>query len=249
MKAEFTDGTVAGDSVQTWTGAIFASLYATYYAQLAGYSTDASFNLLITQVVLAMIGNIMSWFLIDRAGRRILTVYGTLGIGIILWIMGGLAIGGSHDQRKGAVAMVLLYFWLYNLTLGATGYTYLTEVATARLRAKTISIGIATQSCSGLMWSFVLPYLFNPDKANLGGKVGFIFGGMAIPCFIFLWCFQPETAGRSYEELDELFMRKVPARAFRSYKTDAGAKERLDASRSNSGQSGVESRAEQFNVE
>ncbi|KAJ9608013.1 hypothetical protein H2200_008092 [Cladophialophora chaetospira] len=225
---------IAPLSVQIFTGSIFASLYTTYYAQLAGYSTTTSFKILIIQQVLAMTGNIMSWFLIDRAGRRVLTVYGTLALAIVLCIMGGLAIGGSRTQVKGAIAMVLLYIWLYSLTIGATGFTYLTEVATARLRAKTVSIGLATQSCFGLMWTFVLPYLFNPDKANLGGKVGFIFGGMSIPCFILLWCYQPETAGRSYEELDELFMKNVPARAFKKYTTEAGDKAHEAASRSSS---------------
>jgi hypothetical protein len=183
-----------------------------------------SFKLLVVQQVLAMTGNMMSWTLIDRAGRRGLTVYGTLGLTALLWIMGGLAVGGSRAQLKGAVAMVLVYAWLYNLTIGATAYTYLTEVATARLRAKTIAIGLATQSGFGLMWSFVLPYLFNPDKADLGGKVGFIFGGLAIPCFVFLWWYQPETAGRSYDELDEMFMKRVPARAFGRYQTEARAR-------------------------
>jgi hypothetical protein len=183
-----------------------------------------SFKLLVVQQVLAMTGNMMSWTLIDRWGRRGLTVYGTLGLTALLWIMGGLAVGGSRAQLKGAVAMVLVYAWLYNLTIGATAYTYLTEVATARLRAKTVAIGLAAQSCFGILWSFVLPYLFNPDKADLGGKVGFIFGGLAIPCFVFLWWYQPETARRSYDELDEMFMKKVPARAFARYQTEARAR-------------------------
>ena len=208
-------------SVQMFTGIVFAASYSTYYAQLAGYSTSMSFKLQICQQVISMVGNIMSWYLIDKVGRRALTVYGTIGLTVILWIMGGLAVGGSPGELKGTVAMILLYCWFYNVTIGATAYTLLTEVATARLRVKTIAIGLAVQSCFGLMWSFVLPYLFNPDKANLGGKVGFIFGGLSVPCIIFLWWYQPETAGRSYEELDEMFMKKVPARSFKNYKTEA----------------------------
>ena len=38
---------------------------------------------------------------------------------------------------------------------------------------------------------------------------------------VYLYVYQPETAGRSYEELDELFMKRVPARKFKTYKTDA----------------------------
>jgi len=34
-----------------------------------------------------------------------------------------------------------------------------------------------------------------------------------------LWVYQPETAGRTYKELDELFAMKVPGRKFKSTKT------------------------------
>lgn len=67
------------------------------------------------------------------------------------------------------------------------------------------------------MWGFVLPYLFNPNKANLGAKVTFIFGGVSIFSIVYLWYFQPESAGISYEMLDELFIKRVPARKFKSY--------------------------------
>lgn len=207
-----------------FTGIVFAASYSTYYAQLAGYSTAMSFKLQITQQVISMIGNIMSWYLIDKVGRRVLTVYGTAALTVILWVMGGLAVGGSPTELRGCVAMILVYCWLYNVTLGATAYTLLVEVATPRLRVKTIGIGLAVQSCFSIMWSFTLPYLFNPNRANLGGKVGFIFGGLSIPCIIFLWWYQPETAGRSYEELDEMFVKKIPARQFKTYATEAEKK-------------------------
>jgi len=74
------------------------------------------------------------------------------------------------------------------------------------------------------MWSFVLPYLFNPDHANLGAKISFIFGGLSVLCFIYLYFYQVETAGRSYEELDELFIKKIPAKKFKGYVTDAESK-------------------------
>lgn len=71
------------------------------------------------------------------------------------------------------------------------------------------------------MWGFVLPYLFNPDKANLGAKVAFIFGGLCVLSLVYLYFYQPETKGRSYEELDEMFMKHVTARDFKDYATEA----------------------------
>ncbi len=67
------------------------------------------------------------------------------------------------------------------------------------------------------MWGFTLPYLFNPDKANLGAKVTFIFGGLSVLSIVYLWFCQPESAGMSYEMLDELFINRIPARKFKAY--------------------------------
>jgi hypothetical protein len=65
--------------------------------------------------------------------------------------------------------------------------------------------------------------------AGWGQKIGIFFGGITIlyliPCV--LWF--PETKGRTYHELDELFTRRVPAWRFASTKTshqeEVGARE------------------------
>lgn len=214
-------------SIQALSGVVFAAGYSTYYMQLAGYSTQTSFKLQIVQQIMSLIGNVMSYLVIDRVGRRNVMLYGLAVLTVILMLTGGLAVVGSQGGNpsapgavKGTVALILVYCWWYNLTIGAAGYTILTEVATSRLRIKTIAIGLALQNALYTMWSFVLPYLFNPNEANLGAKVTFIFGGLSVICLGYLWVYQPETAGRTYSELDEMFIKRVPARKFKAYTTD-----------------------------
>ena len=55
---------------------------------------------------------------------------------------------------------------------------------------------------------------------GFSARVTFIFGGLSVLCVVYLWYYQPETTNRSYEELDEMFMKKVPARKFKSYETE-----------------------------
>ncbi|KAJ6015316.1 hypothetical protein N7540_009907 [Penicillium herquei] len=217
-------------SIQALSGVVFASGYSTYYMELAGYSTPMSFRLQIAQQIMSLVGNVMSYFVIDRIGRRNVMIYGLSVLTVILMLTGGLAVVGSQTGNpnaegaiRGTVALILIYCWWYNLTIGSAGYTILTEVSTSRLRIKTIAIGLALQNALYTMWSFVLPYLFNPNEANLGAKVTFIFGGLSVICLAYLWFFQPETAGRSYAELDEMFISKVPARKFKEYRTDTEA--------------------------
>jgi SP family general alpha glucoside:H+ symporter-like MFS transporter len=162
---------IAPLSIQAIGGVIFIAGYSTYYQQLAGYSTAESFKLFIALQIVSMFGNVCSWDLVDRLGRRFLTLWGTGVLTILLLIVGGLATAGSPNCIKGAISLMILYGWIYNITIGSTAYNLLAEVATSRLRVKTIAIGICCQSLWYTMWSFTLPYLFNPDHANLGAKV------------------------------------------------------------------------------
>jgi MFS transporter, SP family, general alpha glucoside:H+ symporter len=55
------------------------------------------------------------------------------------------------------------------------------------------------------------------------GKLGFFFGGLAALCYVWAYFRVPETQGRTYEELDLLFSKKVPARKFKGYEVDIAA--------------------------
>ncbi len=77
-------------TIQTFSGVAFVASYATYYQQLAGYSTTASFHLFIAQQVLSGAGNVCSWFLVDKIGRRPLTLWGMVILTALLLITGGM---------------------------------------------------------------------------------------------------------------------------------------------------------------
>jgi MFS transporter, SP family, general alpha glucoside:H+ symporter len=76
-------------TIQTFSGVAFVGSYSTYYQQLAGYSTAASFRLFIVQQILSGAGNVVSWFLVDRVGRRKLTLWGMVVLTATLLITGG----------------------------------------------------------------------------------------------------------------------------------------------------------------
>ncbi|KAH6712480.1 general substrate transporter, partial [Leptodontidium sp. MPI-SDFR-AT-0119] len=209
--------TVGPFTIQAFCGILFIVGYSVYYIQLAGYSTQESFRLNIAQQTLSIVGNIVSWFLIDRVGRRNLMLYGLSLLITLLFITGGLAVAGTAAAIKGTVAMILLFGCVYNASIGAASYTVLVEISTPRLRSKTVSIAIAMQSSFDIMWAFVLPYIFNPDHANLGAKTSFIFGGFSILCIAYLWWYHPETRGRTFQELDEMFANHVSTRKFKTY--------------------------------
>jgi SP family general alpha glucoside:H+ symporter-like MFS transporter len=211
--------TVMPLTVQALSGVAFISGYSTYYFQLAGLTVKRSFELSCAAQGLSIAGNIASWFIIDRVGRRPLIVYGMWFLTALLLVTGGLATSSEPNLLLGTVGLIMFYNFAFNIVIGAVAYTIIAEIPTARLRTKTIAISITIQQAIYTIEIFVLPYIFNPDQANLGAKTAFIFGGFSVICCMVLWIFMPETANRSFQEIDEMFFHQVPPRKFKTYVT------------------------------
>lgn len=69
------------------------------------------------------------------------------------------------------------------------------------------------------MWQFVLPYMFNVDEANMGSSINFIFAGCCFVSIFGYFFYLPETANRSFEKIDEMYLNNVPPRKFKSYES------------------------------
>lgn len=67
--------------------------------------------------------------------------------------------------------------------------------------------------------------MINPTAWGWRGKTGFFWGGGALLTSIWAYWRLPETKGRTFEELDILFAKRVPARKFKSYQVDAYSEE------------------------
>jgi MFS transporter, SP family, general alpha glucoside:H+ symporter len=133
--------------LQTLCGILFVNGYLTYFAELSGFTTSMSYNISIIYAVLSILGNFIAIGCIDKIGRRSLTVYGIISLTALLFITAGVACVGSVPATKATVILFLLYSLLYNASLGTTGYAVLTELPTARLRSKTVSLGVSFQYC------------------------------------------------------------------------------------------------------
>lgn len=208
-------------TIQALSGVSFISFYGTYYFQLAGNSVQRSFQLSCGAQGLSIAGNIVSFFLIDSVGRRPLIFWGMCSLTVLLMVTGGLATSSEPGPLTGTVGLIMLYNFVFNLVIGSVAYTVISEIPTNKLRSKSIAISLTFQQTLYTVQLFVLPYIFNPDKANLGAKTSFIFGGFAVLSCIYLWFYHPETANRSFQEIDELFFKKVPARRFKSFVTSS----------------------------
>ncbi|KAJ0304906.1 hypothetical protein COL516b_005687 [Colletotrichum fioriniae] len=108
----------------------------------------------------------------------------------------------------------------FQLSIGAVGYAVGGETASPRLRQKTYSINVMSNTAAACLVTQLMPFLINPSNANLGGKVAFVFFGPSLLCSIYLYFCFPEMKGRSYLELENMFQKRLPTREFKNYHSE-----------------------------
>ncbi|KAI1780363.1 putative maltose permease [Hypoxylon cercidicola] len=199
--------------------------YGTYFFEQAGLPTGDAFNMGIGFLAVGWVGTVISWFFIARFGRRRIFNIGLLVLIILMFIIGILdSIPGRPSGVAWAEsALMLIWNGAYDLTVGPITFVILGECSATRVRSKTIAVATAVQAVFGIAMTVAIPYMINPAEANMQGKLGYFYGGLGVLCLIWGYFRIPETKGRTYEELDILFERRIPARQFKGYQVDVAA--------------------------
>ncbi|KAJ5740389.1 general substrate transporter [Penicillium malachiteum] len=203
------------------SGLGFVQNYGSLMYQFLGIGDRESFLIQIGAQILSISGATLSFLIGDFYGRRPMFLGGCIALTLLLLCMG---IAGSVNTTAGitaAVGFYTMYNFVFNIGVGSNVYAIAGEVPTSVLRTKTLAISLIVSNAVNTMWSFVAPYMFNPGYGDLKAKIGFVFGGFMLFFIAGAWYLVPETRMRTYEELDELFMNRVPTREFKKYVTVA----------------------------
>ncbi|KAI6365780.1 hypothetical protein MCOR25_005269 [Pyricularia grisea] len=195
---------------QHLVGIIFVLGYSTYFFKLVG--VQQSFDLGVGVTACGVLGNICSWFVVERFGRRLIFVGGMAALTGLLFLIGIMDVVPTAAAGWVMASSTVVYAFVYFMTIGAMAFAILGEASSTSLRAKTISLATATQAICGIVFNFAIPYMVNPDEGNMGGKVGFVFGGLALMGTVGSWVWVPELKGKTFDEIDRLFAAKVPPR-------------------------------------
>lgn len=151
-------------------------------------------------------------------GRRAIYNTGMVFMTLLLFVIGFLSIPTNNKGAVWAMATLMdIWTFTYQMTVGPICFVIISEISATRLRSKTIAIATAVQAAATIVTTVAMPYMLNTEEANLGGKAGFLFGGISFLCLV--WCYLrlPESRGRTFEELDILFQRRIPARQFKNF--------------------------------
>lgn len=209
-------------SAMAWSIQILSGLslpfYAVVFFQAAGLSTEESFNLNVGMTALGFVGTCCSFFLIPRYGRRTLYFGGLCVLTGLMLLVGFVGIAPRRNSVVNAeAALLIVWFFVYFLTVGPVAYVIFSETSATRLRGHTVAIALMAYSTLGIVYNVASPYLINTTEADLGAKTALIYGSISLLSCI--WCYfrLPECKGRTFEELDIMFERNVPTREFKNY--------------------------------
>jgi len=151
-----------------------------------------------------------------KFGRRSLYLWGQIIMGFILVIVGclGLATPTHVNAQWGIGAMILIYTFTYNITVGPICYSLVAEISSTRLRNQTVVLARDLYNITGMVANVLAPHMLNPASWNWGAKAGFFWAGVCLLCSVWTFFRLPEPKGRTFAELDVLFNAKISARNF-----------------------------------
>ncbi|OFY00431.1 MAG: MFS transporter [Bacteroidetes bacterium GWE2_41_25] len=175
--------------------------YAPRIFELSGLSnSDSLFQSIligITNSIFTMVGLV----LIDRVGRKILLISGSIGMSICLGLV-ARAFYTNEFSGYGLLVFLLLYIVFFGFSTGAVIWVLIAEIFPNRVRGKGQSLGSFTHWFFAALITFLFPVVAKTSHSGVG--YGFMFFSvMMIIQAIVVWKYFPETKGITLEELGE----------------------------------------------
>lgn len=147
----------------------------------------------------------VSWFIIERAGRRKLFLWGTVGqcVSMILVFACLIPQNGTGPSAKGAGVGLFTYIASFGATWLPLPWLYPAEINPIRTRGRANAVSTITN------WLFnFLIVMVTPIMISSIGWGTYLFFAIVNACFLpIIYFLYPETARRSLEEIDLIFAK------------------------------------------
>lgn len=175
--------------------------YAPAVFRSAGWKIDAA--LFSTFIIgAANVGfTLISFWTIDRYGRKPLYIVGSLGMAAALALLACAVLTG-HFRGPIVLALILTYLAFFDSCIGPVFWTLVPEIFPSRIRGTAMTVPVLTQWVSNAMVVLFFPLAFN--QAGKAVTLGFLCA-MALAQAVFTWYFVPETKNKPLEEIEEFW--------------------------------------------
>ncbi|OCK90418.1 general substrate transporter [Cenococcum geophilum 1.58] len=206
--------TILGTSLQMmqqWTGINFIFYFGTTFFQELGTISNPFLIGLITTLV-NVCSTPLSFWAIERIGRRPLLIWGACGMFVCEFIVAiiGVTDGSNHKAVSAMISFICIYIFFFATTWGPGAWVVIGEIFPLPIRSR--GVGLAT--ASNWLWNCIIavitPYMVGTDKGNLGARVFFIWGSLCVLCFLYAYFLIYETKGLTLEQVDRMMEETTP---------------------------------------
>ena len=236
--------TILGTSLQMmqqWTGVNFIFYFGTTFFQDLG-TIDNPFLISLITTLVNVCSTPISFWTIERFGRRTILLWGALGMVVSQFIVAiaGTVDGSNPATVRAEIAFICLFIFFFASTWGPGAWVVIGEIFPLPIRSR----GVALSTASNWLWNCIIavitPYMVGEDKGNLGPKVFFVWGSLCTCALVYTYFLVPETKGLSLEQVDRMFEETSPRTSARwkphtTFAADMGMASGRDSSHSPTG--------------
>lgn len=182
-------------------------------------------NVLSAISICAFIAN--SFIVVRYGNRRVLLITGLLICGTLQLIIATVYHNAPNARATGKVTIGLtgIYMFSYNGLISTYAWLCGGELPSQRLRSHTFGLAASAGFVGAWLTQFTAPYFINPRELDWGPRYGFIWFPSCVVSATWVFFFLPEVKNRTLEEIDEMFEKRLPARAFGGYRCVGAAGE------------------------
>jgi sugar porter (SP) family MFS transporter len=146
----------------------------------------------------SLIFTIISMFFIDKAGRKLLVIYGTVLLAILVAVLGILFLMGSTCNLL-LFLLILIATGVFAASQGIVIWVYISEVIPDRIRARASSFAFSSYWFFNLLTALLCPVVTGFGK----GILLLLFAAITIGSLFFFRKYLADTKGKSLEALED----------------------------------------------
>lgn len=187
---------------QQFVGINVALYYAPRIFESMGAAKDASMLQTVVMGLVNVIFTVIAIVTVDKYGRKILLMIGSIGMAVGMFAIGGLAffkvIGVS------TLVFIIIYTASFMMSWGPITWVLISEIFPNKIRGRAIAIAVAAQWAANYFISSTYPAMMEFS----GGMTYSFYGLMSLLSFLFVWKMVPETKGKTLEEMESLWSKE-----------------------------------------
>ncbi|MDF1547550.1 MAG: D-xylose transporter XylE [Bacteroidales bacterium] len=188
---------------QQFVGINVALYYAPRIFESMGAAKDASMMQTVVMGLINVIFTVLAIMTVDKWGRKPLLMVGSIGMAIGMFAIGTLAflkiIGIS------TLVFIIIYTASFMMSWGPICWVLISEIFPNKIRGRAVAVAVAAQWAANYFISSTYPAMMEFSS----GFTYCFYGAMSLLSFLFVWKMVPETKGKTLEEIESLWTKKL----------------------------------------